>query len=125
MLLFKPTHVDSILGRTPYLKTETRRRGQRHWKINSIHLCKTNYSASSAFARIRILSVHQEPLFNITLESANNEGYATIEDFKQIWLSINHEWKNIPVHVIRFKVTENLTIPQKSVLDFFDYECGS
>lgn len=120
MLLFKPEHVDSILGRTPYLKTETRRRGNNNWKTNSIHLCKTNYSASSAFARIRILSVHQESLFNITLESANREGYATIEDFKQIWLTINHEWKNIPVHVIRFKVTEDLTIPQKSVLDFFD-----
>ena len=82
MLLFKPTHVDSILGRTPYLKTETRRRGGNYWKPNSIHLCKTNYSASSAFARIRILSVHQEPLFNITLESAYNEGYAAGADIR-------------------------------------------
>jgi len=119
MILFKSTHVEMILGKSKYLKTETRRRGKKAWNVGAIHICQTNYQSSSAFARVKILSVKKEMLFEITQLSASKEGYASVEDFKNIWETINGEWINIPVWVIEFKVTEDLTIMKNE--DVFKY----
>ncbi len=102
MILFKKVHIPMILGKTEYLKTKTRRVGRKRWNVGSTHNFQTNYRADSMFCRGKILSVHQEPLFNMTDDDAQDEGYATVEDFKKIWTQINDKWENIEVWVVEF-----------------------
>ncbi len=88
MMLFKPEHVPMVLDGT---KTETRRIWKRQRaKVGSIHLAKTKMLSKDYFARLRILSVHQEPLLNISEEGAKAEGYSSREGYLEAFYRINN-----------------------------------
>jgi hypothetical protein len=96
VLLFKPEHVDPILARE---KTQTRRRWSRcRVKVGAIHQCNLNFSKGSRpFARIRILSIRQEPLIEISDEDCRREGYADRIAYLEAFIHVNHlENEDIP-----------------------------
>lgn len=101
MILFKKEHVDPILkGR----KTQTRRTGRKRWKVGAVRQAKTDYSNESEFAKIRILSVHQEQLGDITEDDAVAEGCNSIEEYKAVFQDIYGHWdENSLVWVIDFE----------------------
>lgn len=85
MILLKQEHVKVILsGR----KTQTRRRGKCRWRIGSIHLAKTNFKKDSVFAALKILSVRQERLGNISEADAVAEGYSSIKEYLDVFRQI-------------------------------------
>jgi len=90
MLLFKPEHVPLILDGA---KTQTRRLGERRWKVGSIHKCYTKppytKGGSEPFARVEIVDVRQERLLQITQGDALAEGYANVYSFVSAFCRIN------------------------------------
>lgn len=105
MILFKPHHVPMILeGR----KTETRRNGKRRWNVGAIHQAKTDYSAGSMFARLKIESVRRQFLGWITAAGARREGYPSVAVFRAAWEKIHGDWDptNI-VWVVRFHLVRS------------------
>ena len=109
MLLFKPEHIKLILTGE---KSETRRLGRRRWIVGHIHKAKTKMISKEYFAKLRILSVHQEPLLNISEEGATAEGYLSRKEYLEAFYRINHlsphrvlyNSGDILVHVVRFEV---------------------
>lgn len=109
MILFRPEHVAPILRGE---KTQTRRTGRRRWRPGSIHECRTEMFGKP-FARVRILSVRQEPLGAITENDAMREGYGSVEEYLEAFFRI-YEKKlkgmrlvdigRMPVWVIDFEV---------------------
>lgn len=101
MILFKAEHVEPILTGQ---KTQTRRVGKKRWNVGSIHQARLSYYAKP-FARLRILSVRQERLGNISEKDARREGYESIEEYQEVFERIYGRW--IPdkiVWVIDFEV---------------------
>lgn len=85
MILFKQEHVQPILeGRT----TQTRRMGKKRWNVGAVHQCKTSYS-SKPFATVRIESVWQEPLVDISQAAVEAEGYSNREEYIGAFARIN------------------------------------
>jgi len=109
MILFKPEHVDPILRGE---KIQTRRTGKCRWRPGSIHECRTEMFGKP-FAKVRILSVRQEPLGAITEDDAMREGYGSVEEYLEAFFRI-YEKKlkgmrlvdigRMPVWVIDFEV---------------------
>lgn len=103
MILFKPKHIELILsGR----KTQTRRTGKCRWRVGSIHQAKTNFKkGSKPFAFLRIVSVRQERLGDITEEDAKKEGYPSVEAYKEVFKEIYGRWDDdMMIWVIDFEV---------------------
>ena len=88
MLLFKREHIDLILRG---LKTQTRRSWKKpRVKVGSVHKCKILMLSTDYFAQVRILSVRQERLGDITIEDSIAEGYNSREGYFAEWKRINH-----------------------------------
>jgi hypothetical protein len=80
MFLFMKKHVPMILDET---KTQTRRNHKRaRALVGSIHQCRTMMlNKDSTFARIKILRVWQERVYDISEEDAQAEGGYTREEY--------------------------------------------
>lgn len=89
MILFKPEHVEPILSGC---KTQTRRTGKLRWKVGAIRQAKTSYRKDSEFARLRIISVRQERLGDITHWDAVAEGYHSIAAYIEVFRRIYGFW---------------------------------
>ena len=101
MILFKPEHVAPILeGR----KTQTRRLGKKRWNVGAVHQARTKMlDADSCFARVRILDVYQELLYDISNADARAEGYANDHAYIAAFLRINPNHVADPVvWVVKF-----------------------
>jgi len=105
MLLFKPEHVIPI---QTGVKTQTR----RTWKkprvtVGSIQKAKLKMMKSDYFALLKIKSVRQERLIEMTNGDAFAEGYPTLEDFKTTWKRINGSWNpDQVVWVVGFAIVD-------------------
>lgn len=105
MILFRPEHVAPVLaGR----KTQTRRLGARRWNVGATHLCATKlFEPSAVFARVRILEVRAELLWQISPEDVFAEGYDSLTDFEEAFARINGPVAfDAPVWVVRFEVAK-------------------
>lgn len=113
MLLFKEQHVAPILAGT---KTQTRRLWPhgRRVKLGSTHIAKTAMmDPLSAFAKIQISDVFQETLWEATDEDALAEGYSTINNYMEAFITINrlermpaNQVQQLKVWVVKFEVVE-------------------
>ena len=57
------------------------------------------------FAKIKIVSLYKQKLYNMTEGDAIKEGYDCLRDFEKIWIKINGEWNpNLVVDVIEFEL---------------------
>jgi hypothetical protein len=103
MILFKPEHVEPILRGE---KTQTRRIGKCRWRPGSIHQAKTDFKKSSKpFALLRIVSVRQERLGDISEDDAKKEGYSSVAAYKEVFKRIYGWWdENALVWVVDFEV---------------------
>jgi len=103
MILFKPEHVEPILRGE---KTQTRRIGRCRWRPGSIHQAKTSLKkGSKPFALLRIVSVRQERLGDISEDDAKKEGYSSVEAYKEVFKRIYGWWdENELVWVVDFEV---------------------
>lgn len=114
MLLFKPYHVGPIIA--PALpiemgipaKTETR----RDWikpraKAGSVHQCKLNFY-DKHFAKVEIIDVYEQPLGEMSEESAQAEGGYSLAEYARIWQIINKVPLNplMEVYVVEMKCIE-------------------
>ena len=109
MILFKPEHVGPILaGR----KTQTRRLGERRWNVGSAHLAATRlFDPTAVFARLRILDVRRDVLWQITPEDVRAEGYRSLEEFAAAFERINGPAAfDTPVWVVSFALAERLSM---------------
>ncbi len=78
MLLFKPEYVDLILSGK---KTETRRTWEKRRAVpGAIHQCRTSYGAP-IFARVHILEVYQQSVFEMTDRDAQRDGFDDLNAF--------------------------------------------
>lgn len=81
MILFEKQFVDSILS-------ESKTRTYRLWKkprcrVGAVHQAKTDYSAGSCFARLRIISVKRVRIGNLFATDAHADGFKTLREFRQ------------------------------------------
>ena len=90
MILFRQEHVDPILLRQ---KTQTRRLGKPRWRVGSIRGCyvRSPRAGGQPFARVRIASVRQERLGDISREDARREGYASVDAYLEGFCRINRK----------------------------------
>jgi len=90
MILFKPEHKDLILKDE---KTQTRRRGKLRWKIGAVHQAKLNFNkGSKPFAHLKIIAVREERLGDISKDDAQREGYASVDEYIQVFKQIYGGW---------------------------------
>ncbi len=104
MILFKPCHKLQILSGA---KTQTRRTWQKcRVKVRSIHQAKTELFGKP-FARLRVTSVQEQRLGEITLADAQAEGYSSIDGYKEVFQQIYGFWDPmVKVWVIDFELVE-------------------
>ena len=89
-MLFKPEHREKILNRK---KTATRRMWKRRMaKVGGIYKCKLAMMKKDYFAKIRVVSIYEQELKDMSKEDARKEGYDTLEEFKNVWIKINGRW---------------------------------
>lgn len=108
MLLFKPPHA-TLTCRG--LKTATRRKGARRWRVGAVHKCYTRVpfarGGSKPFAAIRILSVERQTLGDMTEDDARKEGGYTLAEFRQLWCEMHGGWNPCEeVWVVEFRLEE-------------------
>ncbi|MBO8160600.1 MAG: ASCH domain-containing protein [Thermosipho sp. (in: Bacteria)] len=105
MILFKPEHKELILQG---IKTQTRRTGKKRWKVGSIHQAKLNFKkGSKPFALLKIISVRQERLGDISEDDAKAEGYSSIQEYKEAFKRIYGFWEpDLMVWVVDFEVVQ-------------------
>ncbi len=87
MILFKIEHGAAILdGR----KTQTRRLGKKRWNVGAVHQCRTRMlDPVSTFARVEIVDVRTEWLWDISHDDAVAEGYTGIGTYLTAFYAIN------------------------------------
>lgn len=111
-MLFKKEFVKPIQnGR----KTETRRTGKKRWIPGNLYWAQLNFAGSSRFARLRVTSVRQECLGDITPEGAYREGFIFQYEFMN-WWEKQYGKKPDPrqlVWVVSFEVTEKIHLKLK------------
>ncbi len=87
MFLFKQEHVEPILNGT---KTQTRRLHKRRRAIpGSLHWAQRGMRADTRFARLKITRVWQERLYTISTADALAEGYASRDEYWDVFERIN------------------------------------
>lgn len=93
MILF--TTCNAVLVDTG-LKTATRRKGKRRWKIGAIHQCYTELPlrGGKPFARVRVERVYEQELWEMTEDDAKKEGWYTLSEFQQLWREIHGAWRS-------------------------------
>lgn len=102
-MLFKPEHILPIQRKK---KTQTRRTGKKRWSIGKIYQCKTSFKkGEEPFAYIRITSLRQEFLGQISDQDAKREGYPHVPAYKKIFKEIYGHWNpHELVWVVDFEV---------------------
>jgi hypothetical protein len=70
LILFERGHVEPILSGQ---KTQTRRTGEKRWRVGLVHQCRLNYYAEP-FAYVKISGVRRERLGAISEADAKKEG---------------------------------------------------
>lgn len=100
-MLFKPEHKDMILNGT---KTATRRNWKKPMvKVGGIYKCKLQMLSKDYFAKIKVIKLYKQYLWEIKRKDALKEGYNSLSDFREIWIKINGGWNsNMKVYVIEF-----------------------
>ena len=69
----------------PERKTETRRTWAKpRAKVGSTHLCRLDFS-DNYFGKVEIQDVYEQPLGEMTVESAMNEGGYTLLEYARLW----------------------------------------
>ena len=109
MLLFKPEHMRPIKLRR---KVETRRIWKRkRVKVGALHKCKTKMLSKEYFAVIKILECEKTKLGDMTEENAYNEGYDSLELFKEAFCRINKcDWNpNLEIYYVLFTLAHPVT----------------
>lgn len=110
------------------VKTETRRvchpddelingvlyhAGRRKWAVGQTYaIVPKRGQAAVQSGRIRIVNIHREQLQQIDHASALLEGVGAVEQYRDLWESINghtpHRWSHNPaVWVVRFEFVPN------------------
>jgi hypothetical protein len=107
VILFKPYHTAKILTGT---KTQTRRLwGRCHVKVGGIYQARTRlFDKSSTFARLKVLAIWPERLFDISEADAREEGYDDRDEFLDAFGDINDDCPepNPVVWAVKFEVYE-------------------
>lgn len=105
-MLFKSEHKAMILNGT---KTATRRDWKRPMvKVGGVYKAKLKMLSKEYFAKIKVTKLFQQPLYRMTREDANKEGYEELSDFKDIWIKINKSWNpDLIVDVIEFELVSH------------------
>jgi len=104
MILFKYEHVKMIQDG---VKTQTRRPTGRHFLIGTVHYAKTSYRKDACFGFVKVNSVRQERLGDISLSDCVKEGYETKDAYVDIFKKIYGEWNpDRIVQVIDFEYLE-------------------
>jgi len=87
-LLFKRHHIKKILRGE---KTQTRRVSQRKYKVGKVYGVRDNWFGQPK-AHILITRRFRQRLGDITEEDIRKEGYNSLEEFKEAWITINGSW---------------------------------
>lgn len=97
-LPFSKIHADDILN---YGKTQTSRKG----KDPRLQKGVTVRAQVTHFADLEITGVYRKRLGDFDDEDAKREGGYTLDQFKEVWISLHGEWNpNESVNVIRFRL---------------------
>lgn len=103
MLLFTRENITKIILGD---KTETRRVGERRWRLEAKHQIKAAESGifGEPLGLVEILAVQREPLGDITDDGAKREGYRNRAQFFDAWRRL-HGSLHLEglVWVVRFK----------------------
>ena len=91
-MLFKPKHKEMILNGT---KTATRRVWKKPMvKVGGIYKCKLKMLSKKSFAKIKVIKLYKQRLYEMTSEDTKKEGYNNLKEFEKIWIEINGNWNN-------------------------------
>ncbi len=88
--MFKRDLLDLVLSGA---KTQTRRRHKRLLKERKVYSLKRGWFSDTG-AKIRILRVFRQRLGEVSEEEARKEGFASLEEFREKWISINGSWNS-------------------------------
>lgn len=104
-MLFKPEHKDMILRRS---KTATRRVWKKpRVKEGGIYKAKLQMLSKDYFAKIKVSAVYKQALGEMDYVDALQEGYESLEEFKEIWIKINGNWNpELIVDVVEFDLVD-------------------
>ncbi len=110
MILFKQAHVELIMRG---LKTVTRRKGLRRWKVGAVHKCYTKppftKGGAEPFAQVKILKVYQQELGLMTGLDADHEGGYTLTEYLRLWERMYGSWDpEEVVWVVEFELHRSL-----------------
>ena len=104
-MLFKPEHKEMILsGR----KTATRRNWKRPMvKVGGEYKAKLKMLSKDYFAKIKVIKLFKQQLYEMSFADVKKEGYDCFEDFLKVWEKVNGNYGPFEeVDVIEFEVVE-------------------
>ena len=107
MILFKPEHIKPILE--GHKIRTTRFWTKRRAKPGSLHKAKTTLFSKTSFALLRIISVEQKRLMDMTIQEIQEDGFETRYEFYKKLCEINKveitkEFSRQLVWTIKFEV---------------------
>ncbi|RLG49621.1 MAG: hypothetical protein DRO00_09770 [Thermoproteota archaeon] len=102
-MLFRKEHIDKILRGE---KTQTRRRSRYQYKVGRTYRIQRSWYNYTDI-KILITRRYKQRLGDITQKEVRKEGYSSLEEFKQAWITINGYWDpDEIVTVYEFKLVD-------------------
>lgn len=104
-MLFQPEHIPMILDGT---KTATRRNWKKVMvKVGGVYKVKTKMMSKEYACLIRVVNLYKQALGDMTIDDCQNEGYNTLDEFRDIWIKINGVFiPELVVTVVDFRLDD-------------------